>query len=149
MGTEAIDLHDWEVGTIGPWTDHYLPESNKFIMLGDYIDKYVPTADTIVEPGESFWMSPLYEFQTEKAIANPQEYDSWEMPGQRDADIVLHAYEAPSGPTDSISVNWQVMEVWKPIFPFLIRSLKKPACTLLCGMKHILTNREIGIPFWG
>jgi hypothetical protein len=112
MGTEPIDLHNWEVGTIGPWTDHYLPESNKFIMLGDYIDKYVPTADTIVEPGESFWMSPLYEFQTEKAIANPLEYDSWEMPGQRDADIVLHAYEAPSGPTDSISVNWQVMEVW-------------------------------------
>ncbi|MCF8227182.1 MAG: T9SS type A sorting domain-containing protein [Bacteroidales bacterium] len=109
----AVDLHEFEFGTIGPWTDHYEPDDNKWIMIGDYCDQYVPTCDPILDPGESFWISVDYDFAEERHAADPLQFGPNPiLLEQKNADIVMHAYEAPSGPTDSVSVNWTVMELW-------------------------------------
>lgn len=115
MGTTTLDLHDFEFGAIGPWTDHYLPDDNGWIMIGDYVDTYVPRSvdKLMLGPGESFWMSVAFDFAKERHEMDPLQFGlPPDLPEQWNADIVFHEYEAPSGPNDSISVNWQIMERW-------------------------------------
>ncbi|MDT8432862.1 MAG: T9SS type A sorting domain-containing protein [Bacteroidales bacterium] len=112
MGTETLNLVDFEFGAIAPWTDPYLPNDNEYIMIGEYLKQYIPDADTLLGPGETFWISVAYDFNREMAIVKPDDWGPIDRPGQLEADIVMHMYEAPSGPTDSISQNYQVMERW-------------------------------------
>lgn len=112
MGNTTLDLHDWEFGAIAPWTDPYMAGDNEYMIIGDYIDMYVPTADTLLEPGETFWISVAYDFNLEMSYIKPDDWGRIDRPEQWEADIVMHMYEAPSGPTDSISPKYQIMERW-------------------------------------
>ncbi|MEX2369405.1 MAG: cadherin-like beta sandwich domain-containing protein [Bacteroidales bacterium] len=112
MGATTLNLVDFEFGAISPWNDPYLPGSSEFIMIGDYLKTYLPGKDTLLAPGESFWISVAYDFNREMAVTKPEDFDPIDRIEQWNADIVFHMYEAPSGPTDSISKNHQVMERW-------------------------------------
>ncbi|MEX0987226.1 MAG: hypothetical protein WD052_07090, partial [Bacteroidales bacterium] len=57
MGATTLNLVDFEFGAISPWNDPYLPGSSEFIMIGDYLKTYLPGKDTLLAPGESFWIS--------------------------------------------------------------------------------------------
>lgn len=123
MGDSTLDLHNWEFGRLSShWTDTYGPDDDSWIMLGDYIHKYVPSMDTLLEPGESFWMTLVYDRQHEQHLAHPGLFeDAPTMPEQWNADIVFHAPESPSDPADSISVNWKVMEIVNQIIIWYTR----------------------------
>lgn len=112
MGTETLDLHDWEFGAVSPWTDPYLPGDNEYMIIGDYIDMYAPHVDTLLGPGETFWISVAYDFNREMGLIKPEDWGPIDRPEQWEADLVMHMYEAPSGPTDSISPKYQIMERW-------------------------------------
>ncbi|MBN2813397.1 MAG: T9SS type A sorting domain-containing protein [Bacteroidales bacterium] len=109
VGTEAIDLSEFELGKIEPWQtpldDDYAPSANYFIML----------PDSNLAPGESFMLAAVYDWGPEMWLLAPEDYDPlltksemWTL-----ADIQMHFPESPtSAASDSVSPAYHLIEFW-------------------------------------
>lgn len=104
MGDQTVNLGDFELGTITPWNDPYIPGP----------DSYVRLTAVDLAPGESFVIATFRDWLAEQAIINPERYDAitkkdtWKL-----ADMQLHLREAPTDdPTDSVSVGFAALEAW-------------------------------------
>lgn len=109
IGTEAIDLGEFEIGKIEPWQtpldDDYNASENYFFML----------PDRQLGPGESFLIAMVYDWGPEMWLLAPEDYDPfltkremWSM-----ADIKLHYPESPtSAVSDSVTPTYRLLEFW-------------------------------------
>lgn len=113
MGTETIDLVDFEFGEIPPWTDPYNAADENRIMIGEYINMYKPGMSTLLEPGESFWMSTWHDFGPEQYPNDPDNFSQYiNKEEQANADIVFHCSEPKGDATDSVSVGHSIFVVY-------------------------------------
>jgi len=105
VGSTALNLSQFELGTISPWTEPWLPPSNAWFML----------PDRDLEPGESFVVAGVYDWTPRMWLKNPDNYsrilnkkEFWSI-----ADIKLHFPESPTNdPTDSITPYNAVLGLW-------------------------------------
>ncbi|SHE33052.1 Por secretion system C-terminal sorting domain-containing protein [Mariniphaga anaerophila] len=109
VGTEDINMSQFEFGRIGAWTQPYEAESGSFLRL----------PDRVLAPGETFLIASVKEFTEEMYPLQPDFFrrrdtkkEWWTL-----ADIQMHMPEertslAPAGITDSVSTNYAVMETW-------------------------------------
>jgi hypothetical protein len=129
MGTEALNLKDFEFSMMTPWNT--FPEGVSWPDQAPQIDmqSIERLPDVVLQPGESYVIGTVNDFTEEqyaKDIARfGFSYDwgqqfltkkaMWDL-----IDLQVNAYESPGGPTDSMSQNdtvrelnyYQVMEVW-------------------------------------
>lgn len=106
VGTEPVNLKDFEVGVVGAWTAGY---GN----VGDDFRLRLP--DKVLNPGECFVIAAVYDFNPKMYPIAPDKYqrvmnkkEFWEL-----ADIQLHFPEDPNGdPRDSISPKWRLLDLW-------------------------------------
>ncbi|MFO7371211.1 MAG: T9SS type A sorting domain-containing protein [Bacteroidales bacterium] len=105
VGTEDIELAEFEFGIIGAWTQPWNPGANNYLML----------PEKTLAPGETFIISSAFDFFPEQYPRNPERFgppnwnkvEFWDL-----ADIMLHAFESPSGPTDSVTPQQNIMTLW-------------------------------------
>ena len=109
MGSEAVQLNQFELGRVGPWTVPYSPTQGEYMML----------PDKILHPGESFTIAAVMEFTEEMYPLYPELFEErmtkkewWTI-----ADLEVHLLEtrtefAPPGITDSISPKYSTMDAW-------------------------------------
>jgi hypothetical protein len=105
VGTTTLNLAQFEIGIIGAWTVPWNPGENYWFML----------PDKDLEPGKSFVMAAVYDWNPEKWMKAPLDYfrilnkkEFWTL-----ADIKLHFPESPTGdPTDSVTPYYHVLETW-------------------------------------
>ncbi len=109
MGSDPIDLSEFEFGRIGAWTsakiDSMVPDANSWFML----------PNVMLGAGESFVIAIAFDWQPEQWLKDPTEY--WRSGTKNElwwlADILLHYPEAPvADPTDSITPGYQALETW-------------------------------------
>lgn len=110
LGTEAINLQDFELGLMLPWEtpldDDYNAAANNFMRF--------PAQQ--LAPGASFVISAWRDWAPEMWLLAPEDYD----PNQNKremltlADMLLHASEAPRQPTqgDSVSTHQNILVFW-------------------------------------
>ncbi|MBN2215658.1 MAG: T9SS type A sorting domain-containing protein [Bacteroidales bacterium] len=108
MGTENINLSDFEFGRVDAWTvakPDSIPNAN-WIML----------PDRELAPGESFVVAGVHEWQAEQYLRAPQDYDPFWTPKEYWwlGDLLLHFLESPvkDDPTDSITPGNEVLQTW-------------------------------------
>jgi hypothetical protein len=110
LGTETINLGDFEIGLILPWEtpldDDYNAAANNFFRF--------PTQE--LAPGESFLIAAWRDWGPEMWLLAPEDYDPnlnkremWTL-----ADLLLHASEAPIQPnaTDSVTPTQNILVFW-------------------------------------
>jgi hypothetical protein len=104
MGTETIDLSNFEFGTIGPWTQPFTADANNHFML--------PAKQ--LAPGASFVIAVGSDFEPENWLRDPLHYseritkpEMWKL-----ADMILHRKEPNSNANDSITPKWNTMDTW-------------------------------------
>ena len=104
MGNETIDLSNFEFGTIGPWTNPFIPGVDSHLRL--------PKKD--LAPGKSFVIAVGSDFEPENWLIDPlhnaERVTKPEM--YKIADIILHRRENKSNANDSITPKWQTMDTW-------------------------------------
>jgi len=96
VGTTTLNLAEFEIGIVGPWTQPYTPDVDYWFML----------PDKDLAPGESFLIAGVYDWNPEQWLKDPDNYspilnkkEMWTL-----ADIQLHFSESPyPDPTDSIT----------------------------------------------
>ena len=138
MGTEAVNLKDFEFGMITPWNG--FPEGVSWPDQAPQVDhqNIERLPDVVLQPGESYVIGTVNDY-TEEMYARDiarfgfsydwgQEFltkdEMWDL-----IDLQVHAYESPGGPLDSMSRNdtvrelnyYQVMEVWGGRDVFFLR----------------------------
>lgn len=103
MGTEPVQLADFEFGRVSPWDDAYSPGTS-FIRL----------PNKVLEPGKSFVIASVLDFTEEQYPLKPDYFNEritkkemWQL-----ADMKIHMPEANGDHTDSITPGYQVMETW-------------------------------------
>lgn len=104
MGTETINLSNFEFGTIGPWTPPFTADANNHFML----------PDKELAPGKSFVIAVGSDFEPKMWLKDPLHYseritkpEMWKL-----ADMILHRKEPNSNANDSITPKWNTMETW-------------------------------------
>lgn len=105
VGTEDINLAEFEFGIIGAWTVPWEAGDNNWLML----------PEKTLAPGETFIICSAFDFYPEQYPRNPERFgppnwnkvEFWTL-----GDILLHAVESPSGPTDSITPQQNIMTLW-------------------------------------
>ncbi|MDD1748528.1 MAG: lamin tail domain-containing protein, partial [Methanothrix sp.] len=105
VGTTPINLAEFELGVIGAWTVPWNPGANFYFML----------PDRILDPGASFVVAPVYDWNPEMWVKAPLDYfrilnkkEMWSL-----ADVKLHFPESPTGAaTDSVTPYYHVLELW-------------------------------------
>jgi hypothetical protein len=105
VGSDSINLAEFEFGVIGAWTAPWVPGANNYLML----------PERKLGPGETFIICSAFDFYPEQYPHNPERFgppnwnkrEFWTL-----ADIMLHATESPSGPTDSITPQQNIMTLW-------------------------------------
>ena len=118
MGTETINLVEFEFGTLSPWCQDpalYLPEYDyDWIMLGEYIKQYAPDVDTLLEPGESFLIATEHDFGPEQWFNDPLNFPERvnTLEFAEIADLRINFAEPNGDETDSISIGYGTMEVY-------------------------------------
>ena len=120
MGTETIDLADFEVGRITPWPEApgtWLTFPADHIRLHD--PKMYPKNSPLLQkrylaPGKSFLIAIGSEFEEEMWAIDPLHWQQrstkkefWKL-----ADLVLHRAERNSNANDSITPNWNLLDAW-------------------------------------
>lgn len=115
MGTEPINLKDFEVGSISPWADPFVPGTS-FTMLHD----------KVLQPGETFLIATVRDWVKKMSFVKPQDFapltkeDIWKK-----ADMQLHVYESPSENypevPDSVSVGGGALTTWGGSYCFYLR----------------------------
>jgi len=121
MGNVAVDLAQFEVGSISPWTSAFDAEGNPTFDPG--ADGRVMLPAKMLNPGETFVIATVYDWAKEMAIVNPERYgpltknDTWKI-----ADMQIHRSEAPTAdPTDSISTGFSALACWNGSYCFYLR----------------------------
>ena len=112
MGTDTVNLKDFEFGTIRPWADPFIPEADHSLMLPDFE----------LAPGKSYviavigdWNAEQYALEVAKFEYSPHGYTVFKPEMTKLADLQIHRPESPTGdPTDSISTgqHWIMDDVW-------------------------------------
>ena len=109
IGTEDLDMSQFEFGRVGAWTEPYSPVAGEFMRL----------PEQTLAPGETFVIAAVKEFTEEMHPLQPDFFNRritkkewWTL-----ADMLIHMPEereslAPAGITDSISPYAGVMETW-------------------------------------
>jgi len=113
MGTDTVNLSDFEFGVIRPWADPWTPEENRSMMLPDHD----------LAPGECYVIASFYDWQEEQYAEevakfgySPNRVERVTYPEFYElADLQIHAPESPtSDPTDSITEphHWIMSDIW-------------------------------------
>lgn len=109
IGSEDLDMSQFEFGRVGAWTQPYSPASGDFMRL----------PNKTLAPGETFVIAAVKEFTEEMHPLQPDFFNRritkkewWTL-----ADMLIHMPEerqslAPAGITDSISPYAGIMETW-------------------------------------
>jgi hypothetical protein len=123
MGSVSVDLAQFEIGSIGPWDDPFVPGANNFVML----------PARMLNPGESFVVATVRDWAQEMSIVNPERYgpitkpDTWRI-----ADMQLHLAESPNNdPTDSISTGNAALTCWSGSYCFYLRHHFSPTDSMV------------------
>lgn len=120
MGTDSINLSNFEIGSISPWTAW--TEETTF----NPGESYVMLPDKWLKPGETFLIGTVRDWIIKMSEVYPQDYapltknDMW-----RKADMQLHVYESPSENypeiPDSISDGANALVTWNGTYAFYLR----------------------------
>lgn len=104
MGTETIDLSQFEFGSIGPWTQPFTADVNNHFML--------PAKQ--LAPGKSFVIAVGSDFEPENWLRDPLHYSERITKPEfyKIADMILHRKENNSNANDSITPKWNTMDGW-------------------------------------
>lgn len=99
MGTKAVDLSQFELGTIRPWASPWTPEAERFFML----------PKKMLDPGKSYMVTTGYDFAPEQYAKKTPGFEGGQRPKQPEmyklADMVVHVSEPKGDATDSITVD--------------------------------------------
>lgn len=120
MGDKDINLSDFEIGSISPWTTW--TEEESFNPGGSFVK--LPTK--LLKPGETFLIGTVRDWVAKMSKVKPENYapltknDMW-----RKADMQLHVYEQPSEKypevPDSISDGADALVTWNGTYAFYLR----------------------------
>jgi hypothetical protein len=112
MGTETINLKDFEFGCIRPWADPWTPEADHSFMLPDH--ELAPGASYVIAV-ISDWNAEQYYKEVAKFEYSPHGYTLFKPEMTKLADLQIHRPESPTGdPTDSITqpYHWIMDDIW-------------------------------------
>ncbi len=112
MGTDSIDLGEFDVGNVSPWSVSPWDTVNTFSRTAD---GFVRLPSKKLGPGETYVIATVRDWGDEQAILYPLENagsntkdDTWRL-----ADLQIHASESPTGdPTDSVSTGANALVCW-------------------------------------
>ena len=104
MGTETIDLSQFEFGKITPWNDPYNPDANSFFRL--------PKKD--LAPGKSYLIATAYIFGPKMWLKDPTHYSERITKPEffKIADQLLYVREANSTAADTVTPYYSTMDCW-------------------------------------
>ncbi|KPK84388.1 MAG: hypothetical protein AMS27_10090 [Bacteroides sp. SM23_62_1] len=113
MGTDTVNLSDFEFGTIRPWASPWEPEPDHSMMLPDHK----------LPPGKSYVIACFSDYNEEqyaKDVADHEYSEDWTerlmWPEMYElADLQIHRPESPTNdPTDSVTMpyHWIMDDVW-------------------------------------
>ncbi len=120
MGTDSVDLGQFDVGNVSPWS----------VAPWDTVNTFSRTADGFVRlpskklgPGETYIIATVRDWGDEQAILHPLEntgsntkHDMWLL-----ADLQIHASESPDGDkTDSVSTGANALVCWGGAYCFYL-----------------------------
>lgn len=117
MGDETVNLGEFEIGKVGPWT--YPTEVEGQWTIEDWFDvhesDYFMLPERDLAPGESYVIANVADWRPEMFKVDPYEYGY--QPHKKEmkklADYAIHYPEPPgTPPADSITPKYQVLEVW-------------------------------------
>jgi len=113
MGDVAVDLAQFELGSLSPWDGPFVPGTESFVWL----------PSRLLNPKETFVIATVRDWVMEMEYINPERYgpltkpDTWRL-----ADMQIHVSEAPSSdPTDSVSVGSNALSCWGGYHCFYLR----------------------------
>ncbi len=100
MGTEAVNLSQFELGTIRPWNDPWTPDDTRYIMLPDYE----------LQPGESYTVATAYDFGPRQYANKVPGFEGQQSRPQKEqiyeiANMLIHMPEPKGDETDSVTVD--------------------------------------------
>ena len=111
MGDKAINLKDFKLGTIRPWspainnvfTDPWVSEAGQYT-------RYIMLPDFVLEPGKSWVIATAYDFGPEQYIKKTPGFEDNQQRPQKIqmyaiADKLIHVGEPKGDATDSITRN--------------------------------------------
>jgi len=119
VGSEAINLAEFEVSSMDPWTT--FPDDRRWPTEPPHIDgRHVMLPDRVLEPGESFVISAFHDWVEEEYARDIAKLGWSEKEAHRTkpelkklTDLPVHRPESPTGdPTDSVSTFRSLLESW-------------------------------------
>ena len=104
MGTETIDLSQFEFGKITPWNDPYNPDANSFFRL--------PEKD--LAPGKSYLIATAMVFGPKMWLKDPLNFSERITKPEffKIADQLLYVREANMTAADSVTPYYSTMDAW-------------------------------------
>ncbi|MBV5312376.1 MAG: T9SS type A sorting domain-containing protein [Prolixibacteraceae bacterium] len=104
MGTETIDLSNFELGKITPWNDAYKPDANSFFRL--------PKKN--LAPGKSYLISGAQVFGPKMWLKDPVNYSERITKPEmlKIADQLLYFREANSTAADTVTPYYGTLDAW-------------------------------------
>ncbi|MCF8359758.1 MAG: T9SS type A sorting domain-containing protein [Prolixibacteraceae bacterium] len=116
MGTETINLSEFELGHITPWDEAFFPGEESYMRL----------PDTSLAPGQTFVLANVQDWVKEMEKVDDERWgpitkeDFWHL-----ADMQIHRQEQGyelGDPTDSVSIGYRsVLECWNGDYAFYLR----------------------------
>jgi hypothetical protein len=105
VGTDTINLSEFEFGKIEPWSTPWGAAANYYFML----------PDKKLAPGKTFLIAMVYDWGPEMFLLAPEDYDPfltkrewWTL-----ADIKLHYPESSTNAaSDSVTPTYHALETW-------------------------------------
>lgn len=104
MGTETIDLSNFEFGKITPWNDPWKPDANSYFRL----------PKKMLEPGKSYLIATAQIFGPKMWLKDPQHYSERITKPEffKIADQLLYCREANSTAADTVTPYYGTMDCW-------------------------------------
>ncbi|KAF0236519.1 MAG: hypothetical protein FD181_2686 [Prolixibacteraceae bacterium] len=120
MGDKAVNLKDFELGKVTPWSTAINDVFNDPFTPGTFEQMRLP--DFVLEPGKSFVVATAYDFADEQYRKKIAGFEGGQQRLQKlqiyeIADLLLHMSEVNGDATDSITRNaageiFGVLEAW-------------------------------------
>lgn len=113
MGTDTLNLKDFEFGVVGPWTSRIsATDITQWFNVGT--NNWFMLPDWKLAPGKSIVIANVDDWNLRMWYKDPDHYgpitkaEMWKL-----ANIQINQPEAPSAtPLDSVSPYWNVGQVW-------------------------------------
>jgi hypothetical protein len=104
MGTETIDLSNFEFGKITPWNDAYKPDANSSFRL----------PKKTLAPGKSYLIATAYVFGPKMWLKDPLHYSERITKPEffKIADQLLYVRESNSTAADTVTPYYGTMDTW-------------------------------------